>query len=118
LKGDYLASLKYLLDASALYPLILRLKENLMLYKDRFAILDLTVYEVGNTVWKEYRKGRIGDPALVIEMFKEVMEGMKKLDIGEEILEAFDIAVKSNITFCDASYIRLESTGLNWSRRT
>jgi hypothetical protein len=43
LKGDYLASLKYLLDASALYPLILRLKENLMLYKDRFAILDLAV---------------------------------------------------------------------------
>jgi len=105
LKGDYLASLKYLLDALALYPLILRLKENLMLYKDRFAILDLTVYEVGNTVWKEYRKGRIGDPALVIKMFKEVMEGMEKLDIGEEILEAFDIAVKSNITFYDASYI-------------
>jgi predicted nucleic acid-binding protein len=75
---------------------------------------------VGNTVWKEYRKGRIGDPALVVEMFKEVMEGMEKLDIGEEILEAFDIAVKSNITFCDASYIYawLESTGLNWSRRT
>jgi hypothetical protein len=41
LKGDYLASLEYLLGASALYPLILRLKENLMLYKDRFAIPDL-----------------------------------------------------------------------------
>ena len=73
---------------------------------------------MGNTVWKEYRKGRIEDPALVIKMFKEVMEGMEKLDIGEEILEAFDIAVKSNMTFHDASYMRLESTGLNSSRRT
>ena len=112
-----MASLKYLLDASALHPLILRLKENLMLYKDRFAILDLN--EVGNTVWKKYRKGRIGDPALVMEMFKGVMEGMEKLDVGKEILEAFDIAVKSNITFYDAHiYVWLESTGLNSLRRT
>ena len=46
---------KYLLDASALYPLALSLREKLLDYTGLTAVLDPTVYEVGNTVWKEYR---------------------------------------------------------------
>jgi len=52
---------RYLVDCSALYPLILKMREKIILYKDAFSILDLTIYEVGNVLWKEYGKGRIRD---------------------------------------------------------
>jgi predicted nucleic acid-binding protein len=64
---------KYLIDASAIYPLILKLREKMFLYEDRFVILDLTIYEVGNVVWKEYQRGKIRDPASVMKMFEEIM---------------------------------------------
>ncbi len=38
---------EYLLDASAPYPLVLRLREEFLEYVDRFAVLDLTLHEVG-----------------------------------------------------------------------
>ena len=41
---------KYLLDASAIYPLVLRLRERLLLYTELFAVLDLAPYEVGNII--------------------------------------------------------------------
>jgi len=96
---------KYLLDASALYPLILKLKEGLLLHRDRFAILDLTIYEVGNAVWRAYRKGAVKQPALVARMFEEVLKGLEKLSVGPVLLEVLDIAAKSGVTFYDASYV-------------
>ena len=98
-------SAKYLLDASALYPLILKLKEGLLLYRDRFAILDLTIYEVGNAVWRAYRRGAIKQPVLVARIFEEVLKGLKKLSVGPVLLEVLDIAAKSSVTFYDTSYV-------------
>jgi len=98
-------STKYLLDTSALYPLIIRLREKLLLYENRFVILDLTIYEIGNTIWKEYKRGSIKDLALVVDMFKEIIKNLEKLNIGQKILEVLEIAKKNNITFYDASYI-------------
>ena len=63
---------RYLIDASALYPIIVRLKERLIDNIDMFAILDLTLYEVGNVVWKEYRKGKISDLDKVLSLFREI----------------------------------------------
>jgi len=77
----------------------------MLLHSDKFAILDLTIYEIGNIIWKEYKRGKIKDPVLVMKMFEEIMRNMKKLSSNQEMLEIFDIAVKSNITFYDASYI-------------
>jgi predicted nucleic acid-binding protein len=96
---------KFLIDSSALYPLIHRIKENVLLHSDKFAILDLTIYEIGNIIWKEYKRGKIKDPVLVMKMFEEIMRNMKKLSSNQEMLEIFDVAVKNNITFYDASYI-------------
>jgi len=96
---------KFLIDASALYPLIHRLKENVLLHSDKFTILDLTIYEIGNIIWKEYTRGKIKDPVIVMKMFEEIMRNMKKLSSNHEMLEIFDIAVKSNVIFYDASYI-------------
>ena len=41
---------EYLLDASALYPLVLKLRDKLLDYLTLMAVLDLTVYEVGNVI--------------------------------------------------------------------
>jgi len=95
---------KYLLDASAIYPLILRLKEGLLLYKDHFAVLDLTIYEVDNALLKAHKKGAIKHLAPVAKMFEEIMKGLRKLSIKAEMFEVLDIAAKSGLTFYDASY--------------
>jgi predicted nucleic acid-binding protein len=81
------------------------LKEDLLLYRDRFAILDLTIYEVGNAVWRAYRRGTIEQPVLVARMFEEVLKGLDKLGVGPVLLEVLDIAAKSGATFYDASYV-------------
>jgi predicted nucleic acid-binding protein len=81
------------------------LRENTLLYKDQFAVLDLTAYEVCNAVWKGYRAGRVRDPAPVVRVFEEFMSGVKRLSVEQGMLEAFDIAVKNGITFYDASYV-------------
>jgi predicted nucleic acid-binding protein len=39
-----------LLDASALYPLVLKLRDMLLDYLALMAVLDLTVYKVGNVI--------------------------------------------------------------------
>jgi len=99
------SSIRYLLDASALYPLILRLREGLLSYKDRFAVLDLTVYEVGNALWKASRRGAVKRLAPVAEMFEEVLKGLERLSIGSRIYEVLDVAAKNGMTFYDASYV-------------
>lgn len=95
---------KYLLDASALYPLILRLKEGLLLYKDHFAVLDLTIYEAGSALLKAHKKGAVKHLSPVAKMFEEVMKGLRKLSIEAEVFEVLGIAAKSGLTFYDASY--------------
>ena len=63
---------KYLLDASAIYPLILKLREGFLSYANMFTVLDLTIYEVGNVIWKEFKKGKIKDVTAVAKLFDEV----------------------------------------------
>ena len=63
---------EYLLDASAIYPLVLSLGERFVDYADKFSILDLTIYEVGNTLVREFRRGRISNLRAAVELFNEV----------------------------------------------
>ena len=98
-------SLKYLLDTSALYPLVLGLREKILLYANLLAVLDLTIYEVGNTIWKEHLRGRVREPILVTRMFMEVLNNIKKLSIENSLCEIQEIAIESNISFYDAAYI-------------
>ena len=100
-----MAKPRYLLDASALYPLLLKLRERIIEYFDLLAILDLTVYEVGNAIWKEYRVGRIRDPVLVARAFSEVMKRLHILSIHSSIDEVVELAARENLTFYDASYL-------------
>jgi len=97
--------LRYLLDTSALYPLILKLKDDFLKYSEKFLVLDLTFYEVGNVLWKEYRKGNIKDVEAVATFFEEVLKALPKIALNDELLNIEKIAVKEDLTFYDASYL-------------
>lgn len=96
---------RYLVDASALYPLLLRLREDLLRYADLFAILDLTVYEVGNAIWREHRRGRIRDVGVVARLFQEILSTMPRLGLNAGISDVLALAINENLTFYDASYL-------------
>lgn len=94
------------MDTSALYPLLLSLREDLLKHSSMFAVLDLTVYEVGNVVWKEYRRGRIRDPSVVASLFQEVFRAVKVVRLGEDIFgDVLGLAIGEGLTFYDASYL-------------
>jgi predicted nucleic acid-binding protein len=97
---------RYLVDASALYPLVLKLREELLDRLPLVAVLDLTVYEVGNTIWKEYRARRVRDPKALAAVFGEVLSGVGVVRVGsEEVREVLELAVAEGITFYDAAYL-------------
>jgi len=60
---------RYLLDASAIYPLILNLRDRIVKFKDFFVALDLTIYEIGNAIWKDYRRGKVTNPNVIAQLF-------------------------------------------------
>jgi len=101
---------KYLLDASAIYPLLIKLREKVIAHADKFLILDLTIYEVGNAIWKEYRRGKIKDIKSVSELFKQMFNNIHTLSIKNEIEKVLDLAIKENLTFYDASYLQAART--------
>jgi len=104
--------LKYLIDTSALYPLILTLRDKILLHTDILFALDLTIYEVGNALWREYRRGRIKNLKTTVPLFQEALNSINTLKI-DNIDEVLKIAIDKNITFYDASYIYVaEKTGL------
>jgi len=105
LRGRQLMTGRYLLDASALYPLVLRLRENLLGYSSLFVVLDLTVYEVGNVIWKEYLRGKIRDPVVVANLFQEIFNIIPVLRLNANIHEVLGLAINENLTFYDASYL-------------
>jgi len=96
---------KFLVDASALYPLVLKLREKLLEYSSLLVVLDLTLYEVGNVVWKEHRRGRIRDPTMVAGLFQEIFNIIPVQSFNADISRVLGIAAEENLTFYDASYL-------------
>ncbi len=85
--------------------MVLRLKGDFLKYSDRFAVLDLTFYEVGNVIWKEYRKGNIKDVKTVTSFFQEVLNLLPKMSLDGELVNVEKLAVEEGLTFYDASYL-------------
>ena len=97
---------RYLLDASALYPLALSLREKLLDYSGLMAVLDLTVYEVGNAVWKECRRGRVRNPRALAAVFAELFNSIETVKLeSKAIAEVLELALAEGITFYDAAYL-------------
>ena len=102
---------RYLLDASAIYPLVLALKAQLLEYAELFATLDLAFYEVGNIVWKGHRRGHVKDPLAVIGLFQEVFDAIHVLRISREWMQdVLKLAIDEGLTFYDASYLYVSRT--------
>jgi len=96
---------QYLLDASALYPLLLELGEKFVDYAHKFSVLDLTVYEVGNTLLKEFKRGRISDLRAAAELFNEAFSYVNVVRGYVDIPEILELAINENLTFYNAAYI-------------
>jgi len=45
-------------------------------YTTIFTVLEQAFYEVGNTIWKEYRRSRIRDPIVVAKLFQEILNNI------------------------------------------
>jgi len=104
--------MKALLDASAALQVIKDLEdeEALRVFDDNY-LLDLTKYEMGNGIWKEYAL----QSAIREEEFHEFLTLLRTV-IGraeqlvpdsETFLEIAQIAAKERITFYDASYVAM-----------
>ena len=96
----------FLVDTTALYPLVLKLGHKVIELSKILRILDLTLYEVGSVVWREYKLGRIRDLNAVVSMFSEVLSWIKIDEIEPKDLgEVVKLAASRGVTFYDASYI-------------
>ena len=99
--------MKYLFDASALLNLVRRLGEESLKILEENYILTLTIYEIGNALWRETRLLR----RLTIDEAEEVMRAIitliKFMQVTEpqDPIEVLRISNEIETTFYDAAYV-------------
>jgi predicted nucleic acid-binding protein len=70
--------------------------------------INLAYYELGNAVWKQvniHKKITTNEAEKVLDSLMEAFKRLKKPK-NEDALETLKIAIKENLTYYDASYIR------------
>ena len=100
-------NVEYLLDASALYGLVAHYR-TWVGHREKLAILHLTVYEVGNALWKETRAGRLPWREAAGALSR-VLSSLKVLD-DPPLEKVLEVAVERDLTFYDASYAYVAET--------
>jgi len=98
----------YLLDASSLLNIIERFGEKALSVLRGSSVLDLTVYEVGNSVWSLVYSHKEIDYESGLRIMKAVVRlsaQLSVISIKEKVLEAYDLTIKEGLTFYDASYL-------------
>ena len=100
-------NVEYLLDASALYGLLAHYHRWIR-HREKLAILHLTVYEVGNALWKEARAGRLPWRETAGALSR-VLSSLKMLD-DPPLEKVLEVAVERDLTFYDASYAYVAET--------
>jgi predicted nucleic acid-binding protein len=100
-------NVEYLLDASALYGLVAHYRRWVG-HREKLAILHLTVYEVGNALWKEARAGRLPWQEAAGALSR-VLSSLKVLD-DPPLEKVLEVAVERDLTFYDASYAYVAET--------
>ncbi|MCX8183067.1 MAG: type II toxin-antitoxin system VapC family toxin [Crenarchaeota archaeon] len=94
------------LDTSALYPLLRKLGGGASSLLPRLMILDLTKYELGNIIWREYRLGHVKNWEKSIEQWSRIIGELSSYSIdAEHLKEVGKIAVERGLSFYDASYV-------------
>jgi len=111
-----------LLDSSVIIPLLLDYGERLLgiAVERQLYIIDLTIYEAGNGLWKLatlLRRIELRDAEEIIKVLKTLVERrvIKVITFNELDVEGvMELASRERITFYDASYIeasrRLDAT--------
>ncbi len=94
---------KYLLDTSALYPLLI---SGIPFNSEECAVSSLTEYEIGNVLWRENQQKKLKDPSRIAAIFSEALAPLRKFEI-DSIANALEIAIERHLTFFDASYAYL-----------
>ncbi|GAB6947254.1 type II toxin-antitoxin system VapC family toxin [Vulcanisaeta sp. JCM 16161] len=97
---------KYLFDASALFLLLQRgdIITRKAVIKDIY-ILHLTIYEIGNVLWKEaHVLKRIKDPHRTAEIVQEILKQINML-ADPPLAEVLRLSLSRGLTFYDASYV-------------
>ncbi len=84
-----------LIDTSALYDIIAEGKKI-----ENFFILDLTLYEFGNALWKNRKNQKC---PLILKDFRGLDLKIIRIDT-KDIVGIFDIAQRNSITVYDAAY--------------
>lgn len=94
------------LDTSAFYPLLKKLGKEAASLLPRLMILDLTKYELGNIVWKEYRWGHVKNWERHIDQWSKIIEELTAYSIdAKNLKEVEKIAIERDLSFYDASYV-------------
>src|SRR4030042_3776749 len=91
---------KYLIDTSALYPILI---SGIPFNVDECAVSALTEYEIGDVLWRENQQKKLKDPRRIATIFSEAIRPLRKLEI-DSIADVLAIAIEKNLTFYDASY--------------
>jgi predicted nucleic acid-binding protein len=100
---------KYLIDTSALYPLLV---SGVPFNSEECAVSTLTEYEVGNVLWRENQQGKLKNPRRVAVIFSEALAPLKKFQV-DSLPDVLAIAIDRDLTFYDASYASIaEKQGL------
>jgi len=99
--------MKYLFDASALLNLVRRLGEKALKILEGNYILTLTIYEIGNALWRETSLLK----KLTIDAAEEIMKAVialtkfMQVTDPENHIEILEMSNKMGITFYDMAYV-------------
>lgn len=79
---------------------------------DECAVSSLTMYEIGNVLWKMNQQKKLKNPNRVAAIFSEAIQLLRELEI-DSIAGVLEVAIERNLTFYDASYAYIaEKQGL------
>jgi predicted nucleic acid-binding protein len=98
----------YLLDASAIIELIARGALAYKLLSINISILDLTIYECYNALWKFIRRGLITliDGLSLAEEVSRFLKNTHIVNVNASFMsKVLELAVEKNLTVYDASYV-------------
>jgi predicted nucleic acid-binding protein len=94
---------KYLIDTSALYPILISGKP---FNAKECAVSYLTEYEIGNVLWRENQQKKLKNPARIATIFSEILAPLRKLEV-DSLTKVLEIAIDRHLTYYDASYAYL-----------
>lgn len=100
----------YLFDASSLILLVKRMGVDTFLrFREQVTVLDLTLYEVGNTLWKEGPLRGVleeDEARSLVRYARTVLGSVPRVGITPDDFEGvYDVAHSSKLSYYDAAYL-------------